>query len=40
LRYEIRDISPPKRVLEAMELQVVAERRKRETIIYVRYTPS
>lgn len=33
LRYEIRDLEPPEDVLEAMKLQVVAERRKREQII-------
>jgi regulator of protease activity HflC (stomatin/prohibitin superfamily) len=35
LRYEIRDITPPPRVMDAMELQVVAERKKRETVIQV-----
>eukprot|EP01102_Stenamoeba_stenopodia_P020374 TRINITY_DN7897_c0_g1_i1.p1 TRINITY_DN7897_c0_g1~~TRINITY_DN7897_c0_g1_i1.p1 ORF type:complete len:389 (-),score=97.76 TRINITY_DN7897_c0_g1_i1:86-1252(-) len=33
LRYEIRDLNPPKDVLEAMKLQVIAERKKREQII-------
>ena len=29
MRYEIKDITPPRSVLEAMELQVAAERQKR-----------
>ncbi len=33
MRYEIRDINPPRTVLEAMELQVAAERRKRAEIL-------
>jgi regulator of protease activity HflC (stomatin/prohibitin superfamily) len=33
MRYELKDISPPKNVLEAMELQVAAERRKRAEIL-------
>lgn len=32
LRYEIRDITPPKTVMEAMEKQMRAEREKRATI--------
>ena len=33
MRYEIKDIDPPKTVLQAMELQVAAERRKRADIL-------
>ena len=33
LRYEIRDISPPKGVRVAMEMQEEAERRKRAQIL-------
>lgn len=33
LRYEIRDISPPEGVREAMDLQAEAERRKRATVL-------
>ena len=33
MRYEIKDINPPKTVLQAMELQVAAERRKRAEIL-------
>ncbi|KDD75306.1 SPFH domain/Band 7 family protein, partial [Helicosporidium sp. ATCC 50920] len=33
LRYEIRDITPPQAVRQAMELQAEAERRKRATIL-------
>ncbi|KAL3838005.1 hypothetical protein ACJIZ3_022596 [Penstemon smallii] len=33
LRYEIRDISPPAKVREAMEMQVEAERKKRAQIL-------
>ena len=33
MRYEIKDISPPKNVLDAMEQQVTAERQKRATIL-------
>lgn len=33
LRYEIKDITPPKNVREAMELQVAAERQKRAEIL-------
>ena len=33
MRYEIKDIQPPKTVLEAMELQVAAERQKRAKIL-------
>jgi regulator of protease activity HflC (stomatin/prohibitin superfamily) len=33
LRYEIRDITPPESVRNAMELQAEAERRKRATIL-------
>ncbi len=33
MRYEIRNITPPKTVLTAMELQVAAERRKRAEIL-------
>ncbi|MBI4829094.1 MAG: paraslipin [Nitrospinae bacterium] len=33
LRYEIKDITPPHNVLQAMELQVAAERRKRAEIL-------
>lgn len=33
LRYEIRNIDPPKDVLEAMEMQMKAERRKRAVIL-------
>jgi regulator of protease activity HflC (stomatin/prohibitin superfamily) len=33
MRYEIKDISPPKTVLQAMELQVAAERQKRAEIL-------
>ncbi len=32
LRYEIRDITPPKEVINAMELQITAERQKRALI--------
>ncbi|KNC53950.1 erythrocyte band 7 integral membrane protein [Thecamonas trahens ATCC 50062] len=32
-RYEIRDITPPHSVVQAMELQVAAERRKRATVL-------
>lgn len=33
MRYEIKDIQPPKSVLSAMELQVAAERQKRAQIL-------
>lgn len=33
MRYEIKDIQPPETVLEAMELQVAAERQKRAQIL-------
>lgn len=33
MRYEIKDIDPPKTVLQAMELQVAAERQKRAEIL-------
>jgi regulator of protease activity HflC (stomatin/prohibitin superfamily) len=33
MRYEIKDIQPPKSVLQAMELQVAAERQKRAHIL-------
>jgi regulator of protease activity HflC (stomatin/prohibitin superfamily) len=33
MRYEIKDISPPATVLQAMELQVAAERQKRAEIL-------
>lgn len=33
MRYEIKDIQPPHSVLQAMELQVAAERRKRAEIL-------
>jgi regulator of protease activity HflC (stomatin/prohibitin superfamily) len=33
MRYEIKDIQPPKTILEAMELQVAAERQKRAKIL-------
>lgn len=33
MRYEIKDIQPPASVLQAMELQVAAERRKRAEIL-------
>ncbi len=33
MRYELKDISPPQNVLEAMELQVAAERKKRAEIL-------
>lgn len=33
MRYEIKNIDPPKTVLKAMELQVAAEREKRATIL-------
>jgi regulator of protease activity HflC (stomatin/prohibitin superfamily) len=33
MRYEIKDIAPPKSVLQAMELQVAAERKKRAEIL-------
>lgn len=33
MRYEIRDIQPPKTVLQAMELQVAADRKKRAEIL-------
>ena len=33
LRYEIRDISPPRGIVQAMELQAEAERRKRASIL-------
>ncbi|MCH2037230.1 MAG: paraslipin [Rickettsiales bacterium] len=33
MRYEIKDITPPRSVLEAMELQVAAERQKRAEIL-------
>lgn len=33
MRYEIKDIEPPKTVLQAMELQVAAERKKRADIL-------
>lgn len=33
LRYEIRDITLPDKVVEAMQMQVAAERRKRATIL-------
>ncbi len=33
MRYEIKDIKPPDSILQAMELQVAAERQKRATIL-------
>ena len=33
MRYEIKDIQPPKTILNAMELQVAAERQKRANIL-------
>jgi regulator of protease activity HflC (stomatin/prohibitin superfamily) len=33
MRYELKDITPPQRVLDAMELQVAAERQKRADIL-------
>lgn len=33
MRYEIKDINPPKTVLQAMELQMAAERQKRAEIL-------
>lgn len=33
MRYEIKDIRPPKSILQAMELQVAAERQKRAKIL-------
>lgn len=33
MRYEIRDIDPPRTVLDAMELQVAADRRKRAEVL-------
>jgi regulator of protease activity HflC (stomatin/prohibitin superfamily) len=33
MRYEIKDIQPPQTVLQAMELQVAAERQKRAQIL-------
>ena len=33
MRYEIKDIQPPRSILQAMELQVAAERQKRATIL-------
>lgn len=33
MRYEIRNINPPKTVLQAMELQVAADRKKRAEIL-------
>ena len=33
MRYEIKDIQPPKTILQAMELQVAAERQKRADIL-------
>ncbi len=33
MRYEIKDIQPPKSILQAMELQVEAERKKRASIL-------
>lgn len=33
MRYEIKDIQPPKSILQAMELQVAAERQKRAKIL-------
>ena len=33
MRYEIKDINPPESVLQAMELQVAAERKKRAQIL-------
>ncbi|MCE3233003.1 MAG: qmcA [Rickettsiaceae bacterium] len=33
MRYEIKDIAPPETVLQAMELQVAAERKKRAEIL-------
>lgn len=33
MRYEIKDINPPQSVLDAMELQVAAERKKRAEIL-------
>jgi len=32
LRYEIKDITPPREILQAMEMQITAEREKRATI--------
>ena len=33
LRYEMKDLVPPERIQDAMELQASAERRKRQSII-------
>ena len=33
MRYEIKDIQPPKSILQAMELEVAADRQKRATIL-------
>ncbi len=33
LRYEIRDIHPPKQILEAMQMQVAADRKKRAKVL-------
>lgn len=33
MRYEIKDIQPPRSILQAMELQVAAERQKRANIL-------
>ncbi|KAF8818230.1 SPFH domain-containing protein [Rickettsia endosymbiont of Cardiosporidium cionae] len=33
MRYEIKDIQPPKSILQAMELQVAAERKKRAVVL-------